>query len=278
MRLQFVNTVTDIMESDSKTVLILGDIGVYSFRHLTEKYPERVINIGICEQASISICAGLAMEGFRPIFFTIASFAVERCLEQIKIDIGYQNLPVSIVSIGASFDYEKLGFTHHCPADVSLMLTIPNMTILTPGCNNDVDKLFTEAHGKTPVYMRLSDHGQHTGAVVNLGKATQMKYGNWGSVFVVGNLLGRVMDACQGMYVNIFYYTTLKPFDTEIYALTGKIAIVEPFYEGTMVASVLSGCVLQASVLSIGIPRGSTDPVVLTTEYIHNKLNNFFYE
>jgi hypothetical protein len=76
----------------------------------------------------------------------------------------------------------------------------------------------------------------------------------------------------------VFYYTTLTPFDTDIIALTGRIAIIEPFYEGTMVHSVLQGTVVQASILSIGVPKASTSPVELSEEYIKNKLKDFFYE
>ena len=76
MRQQFIKTVTELFEQGDKVILVLGDIGVFGFKALFEKYPDRVINIGICEQATVSIIAGMAMEGFKPIFYTIAPFAV----------------------------------------------------------------------------------------------------------------------------------------------------------------------------------------------------------
>ena len=67
MREQFIRTVTELFEEDPKTVLVLGDIGVHGFASLAEKYPDRVINIGICEQATIGVLAGMAKEGLHPI-------------------------------------------------------------------------------------------------------------------------------------------------------------------------------------------------------------------
>src|ERR1035437_3614724 len=127
MRKQFVVTVESLMAQDERLVLLLGDIGVFGFRHAFAQYPRRVYNIGILEQSSVSMAAGLAKEGFIPIFHSIAPFVVERAFEQIKIDFGYQNLGGIFVTVGASYDYAALGCTHHCPGDVALMKTIPNM-------------------------------------------------------------------------------------------------------------------------------------------------------
>ena len=115
MRKQLVRTVEAVLSEDDRVVLLLGDIGVFGFRNAFERFPHRVYNVGILEQATISMAAGLALEGFIPIFHSIAPFAVERALEQLKIDFGYQRLPGVIISVGASYDYAALGCTHHCP-------------------------------------------------------------------------------------------------------------------------------------------------------------------
>jgi len=133
MRRQLVKTITDILERDSRVVLLLGDIGVFGFREAFKKFPTRVYNIGILEQASVGLAAGLATEGMIPIFHTIAPFIAERALEQLKVDFGYQGLGGSFISVGASYDYASLGCTHHCPGDVQVLKTIPGMRIMVPG-------------------------------------------------------------------------------------------------------------------------------------------------
>ena len=125
MRKQFNKTITDIFLKDKKAVMLLGDIGVFAFRHLFKKYPKRLYNIGILEQSMISIAAGISNEGFNPIVHTIAPFIVNRAFEQLKIDFGYNKLKGNFVSIGSSYDYAALGCTHHCPEDVNLMYNIP---------------------------------------------------------------------------------------------------------------------------------------------------------
>ena len=125
MRKQFVKTVEDILDKDKKLIVLLGDIGVFGFRNSFEKYPERVYNIGILEQSTIGMAAGLAMHNFIPVIHTIAPFIVERSFEQIKNDFGYQQLGGNFVSVGNSYDYAALGCTHHCPADVGILKNIP---------------------------------------------------------------------------------------------------------------------------------------------------------
>ena len=142
MRKQFVQTVTEVLDKDEKASLILGDIGVHGFSTLTSKYPDRAFNIGILEQATIGVAAGLSIKGFDPIVHTIAPFIIERGLEQLKIDFGYQNLSGNFVSVGAAYDYASLGPTHHCPADIEIVRTIPNFNIFCPGTAKEFDQLF----------------------------------------------------------------------------------------------------------------------------------------
>ena len=133
MRKTFTSTASKIIKENKNTALLLGDIGVYGFRDILSAHPERAFNIGILEQSMVSMAAGLASEGIIPIIHTIAPFIVERALEQIKVDFGYQKLPGNFVSVGASFDYAKLGCTHHCPGDVNILSNIPKVNIFIPG-------------------------------------------------------------------------------------------------------------------------------------------------
>jgi deoxyxylulose-5-phosphate synthase len=144
MRKQFVETVENLFSKNQNLVLLLGDISVHGFRLSFENYKSQIYNIGILEQSTIGLAAGLAKTNLIPIVHTIAPFLIERSYEQLKIDFGYQKLGGNFVSVGASYDYAALGCTHHCPADVSSLLNIPNFEIAVPGNANEFDSLFDE--------------------------------------------------------------------------------------------------------------------------------------
>ena len=244
MRKQFVKTVEQLLASDQKLVLLLGDIGVFGFKRAFEEYAERVYNIGILEQATISLASGLAKSGLIPIVHTIAPFLVERSFEQLKIDFGYQRLGGNFVSVGASYDYASLGCTHHCPGDVGILQNIPGMEILVPGTSAEFDALFQQAYSNGhPTYFRLSERENHESKPVTFGQANVLKTGDRATVIAVGPVLKHVLPAVEGLDVGLLYYTTVMPFDylslRENLAASAKLLIVEPFYSGTLTYQIL---------------------------------------
>lgn len=245
MRRQMVVTIEDILGQDERLVLLLGDIGVYGFRRAFEEYPGRVYNIGILEQSTVSMAAGLAKTGLIPVLHTIAPFLVERSLEQIKVDLCYQELGGNIVTVGASYDYAALGCTHHCPGDVGILSNVPGMEIILPGTGTEFDTLFRETYGNgRPTYFRLTERENPLSQPVEFGKATVVREGAGATVVAVGPMLGPVLEATRGIDVTVLYYTTLNPFDyatLKTYGSTGKILLCEPYYQG-----VLSGKICRA--------------------------------
>jgi transketolase len=291
MRKQFVLTIERLISDDENLAILLGDIGVFGFRNVFQKYPERIYNIGICEQAMTSIAAGMAKEGLHPVMHSIAPFVIERCFEQLKIDVGFQKHPVNIVSVGASYDYAALGSTHHCPGDVALVKTINGINIIVPGSDKDFDLLFSDIYkGPTANYFRLTEKGHSLDFSVTFGKANLIKSGKKGIVIAIGPMLERVITACLNLDVSILYYTTLEPFDSAMLIkcfVNSKVAVVEPFYEGTMsydIHSALKGH--SINLLSIGVPRkflskygvASEQDILcgLDTQSIKSKLEIFF--
>lgn len=291
MRKQFVTTVEDLMRTDPRVALLLGDIGVFAFRKAFAEHQDRTFNIGICEQAMTSLAAGFAKEGLIPIIHSIAPFVVERCLEQIKVDLCYQKLAAKIVSVGGSYDYSSLGCTHHCPADVAVLKTIPSLQIVVPGNAVEFDALLRESYGNgATTYYRISETLHTENPSVTFGKATLIKRGERGVVIAVGPFLSRVLEASQGLDVTILYYTTLAPFDHESLADvigSGAVALVAPFYEETLVSEIFRAAPQSAvRVLSIGVPHrfltyyGKVEDMDricgLSTSQIALKLTQFF--
>ena len=241
MRNQFVKTITEIMEKDEKLYLLLGDIGVWGFRHVLEQYPDRAKNIGICEQATIGLAAGLAMTGFIPIVHTIAPFLVERAYEFLKVDFGYQRLGGNFVSVGASFDYNKLGSTHHCPADVAILSQIPNMQIVVPGHPKEFDILFKQSYkNNQPTYYRLSEHVNADHFGVNFGEVLPLHgTGSRFTLLVTGPAFEYVRKS--GLLgddrIKVLYCSTVVPLDLKTIGNnvpSSKLIVVEPFYSAVL--------------------------------------------
>ena len=98
-----------------------------------KEFPKNCINAGISEQSMMGYAAGLAASGKHVFVYSIANFPTFRCAEQIRNDIDYHNLSVTIVSVGSGVGYGNLGYTHHGLQDYSLMRSFPNMLIASPG-------------------------------------------------------------------------------------------------------------------------------------------------
>ena len=219
MRKQFKDTVLAIAEHDEKATVILGDVSVYMFNDFSNKYPNRFYNLGICENTIISVAGGMASCGLFPFVHTIAPFLTERCFEQIKLDMCYNDFGGNIVTCGASFDYAWDGSTHHCLTDLALISMLPNTECFQPGSNAEVDSIIknTYNNGKT-TYIRLSDHPHDIQTNLEIGKATIIKNSHTSKfcVLTAGPLLPSVVEALKNIDVSILYFHTIKPLDIEL--------------------------------------------------------------
>lgn len=156
MRKQFPKTVLAIMDRDERVVVLLGDIGVFAFKDVFDKYPTRCYNIGILEQTMVGMAAGLAMAGLIPIVHTIEPFLVDRAFEQIKDDFGYQNLIGTIVGVDVSKTASNLGYTHQCPYAISHMDDVPNMNTFEPKNPEQLHWTLVNNYDKTLNYIRIA--------------------------------------------------------------------------------------------------------------------------
>ena len=242
MRKVFVETVESLLDKDPRLVTLLCDIGVFGFRNGFAKHPDRVLNIGILEQATMSLAAGLSMSGLIPVVHSIAPFIVERAFEQLKIDFCYQQLGGNFVSVGASHDYAALGCTHHCPGDVGALLNLPGMEIVLPGTAGEFSLLFNAAYtNDSPTYFRLSERENTDSHDVEFGKALRVRQGCLATVVAVGPMLTTVLEACEDLDVTVLYYTCAAPFDHEALAAncpSNKVLLCEPYFGGALASAV----------------------------------------
>ena len=133
MRNKFAEVLYQLGKKDKLIRLVAADISPSGkLAELSKRYPNRFINVGVAETSMISMCAGLAMQGYKPFAYTIAPFSLFRPFEMVRIDIGYQNLPVVVVGMGAGTVYSTLGGTHMTQEDVGIVRCLPNFKILIP--------------------------------------------------------------------------------------------------------------------------------------------------
>lgn len=260
MRKQFVVSATRLLEQDPRVCLLLGDIGVFGFQEAFLRFPDRVYNVGILEQAMVSMAAGLASTGLIPIVHTIAPFLAERSLEQIKLDFGYQMLGGVFVTVGASYDYAALGCSHHCPGDVQVMTSIPGMAVMAPGSASEFDQMLAASYASgKPSYFRLSEteHGHQTN--VEPGRALVIRRGRAATVVVIGPMLGPVLEAVGDADVTVLYYATVAPFDGETlrdFPSSARVLLVEPYYRGGLAEEITAALWPQPVLLRcLGVPR-----------------------
>lgn len=156
MRKEFSEQVEDIIKRNNKTVFITCDLGFNALENIQKSAKDRFINAGVAEQNSIGVAAGLAFKGHETFVYNIASFAILRCLEQIKIDVCIHNLPVYIIGNGGGYGYGVMGVTHHALEDIGCIGMLPNIISWIPAFNEDVNYCLSQITSrKKPAYLRL---------------------------------------------------------------------------------------------------------------------------
>ena len=165
MRDIFIEELIIATKKNKNIILLVNDLGFGVIESFRKRFPDNCINAGISEQSMAGYAAGLASAGKHVFIYSIANFPTFRCAEQIRNDIDYHNLPVTIVSVGSGVGYGNLGYSHHGLQDYSLMRSFPNMLIASPGdimeCRACIKYLIKNPQ---PSYLRLdksSDYKIH---------------------------------------------------------------------------------------------------------------------
>ena len=224
LRQEFADTVLDLGAEREDLVVFVADISHGILKPFAKEFPDRYYNIGICEPTIVSMAAGLSMAGLIPVVHTIAPFLIERSFEQIKLDFGYQDLGVNLVSVGGAFDYSKLGCSHHCYSDVALLSQLERSQIFLPGTASEFRELFRSTFDNGMInYYRLTENPHDVPIkpeMLTLGSAIRVIPGDDLTLAVVGAQLSNAFEVAtglseEGISVELLYFTSLKPFDSE---------------------------------------------------------------
>jgi transketolase len=156
MRKEFSSWIEEFGIRESRLIFLTGDLGFGALENVQAALGPRFINMGVSEQNMMTVAAGLAKQGLRPLCYSIAPFAVFRPFEQIRLDIALHGLPVKIVGNGGGYGYGIMGASHHALEDLAVLSCLPNFICVVPLCNSDVAGACEAVFGHAaPAYLRL---------------------------------------------------------------------------------------------------------------------------
>jgi transketolase len=156
MRNAFANSLVRAAEADPRVVLLTGDHGYALFDEFRLRCPAQYLNAGVAEQNMVGVAAGLAKGGFRPVVYGLSAFVPIRVLEQIKLDVCYEQLPVLFIGDGAGVVYSTLGSSHQSTEDVAALRALPHLAILSPADAAEMTACMDLAFAADgPVYLRM---------------------------------------------------------------------------------------------------------------------------
>ena len=170
----------------------------------------------------VGAAAGMAMQGLRPVCYTIAPFLTYRAMEQIRVDLGYHHLPVILVGTGGGLSYASLGGTHHSCEELGMLRLIPGMNVAAPGDARELEMILSHSlESSSPSYIRIGKKGEpqiHAAPVqANPGQPLRLRTGKDVALVACGTILPEVVAAAEqmekeGVSAAVFSQPYLKPF------------------------------------------------------------------
>lgn len=239
---RFYGLLPELVAADPRVAVVLAEIGAaYLDPEKIAPVRDRVINLGIREQLLVSTAGGLALAGLRPIVHTFAPFLLERPYEQVKLDLGHQDVGAVLVSAGGSYGWPAGGETHFGQRDVALLDTLSGWTVQVPGHADEAEVMLRDAVRRDDrVYLRL-DGGSNALPRPADGRMSVLRRGSGATVVAVGPMADRTLAATEGLDVTVLYASTVRPFDAETLRRTldtPDVVLVEPYLRDTSTAEV----------------------------------------
>ena len=228
MRAAFSEALVRIAKADPSVLLLTGDHGYALFDDFRRECPTQYINAGIAEQNMVGMASGLARVGFRPFVYGLAAFIPVRVVEQIKLDVAHDQLPVIFIGDGAGFVYSHLGTSHQSTEDIACTRAIPNLAIYSPADQFEVTACMDIAYqSKSSVYLRMgkSDRGDvHSevpqikeGALLDVTPTSSSTKKPDIAFIATGSLLRTAVDIATTHYPNATVWSapSIKPINNQ---------------------------------------------------------------
>ena len=222
MRFVFVNELINYSKKNKNIYLTTSDLGYRAFEKFAKLFPKRFINVGVSENNMIGIAAGMAANGKKIFVYSILPFVVFRSLEQIRNNIAHNNLDVNIIGAGGGFSYNVQGISHNTSEDMSVLRSIPNLSIHNPGTRIEAEFILKSMfRNNKPSFARLGKAPEidfYKKKINNMDELVLTKGKNL-TIFTTGNILENAYKAVKdlerdkGLKIKLISIPTLKPIN-----------------------------------------------------------------
>lgn len=213
-------------ETDPRVCALVSDsLSSAKLRSFGEKFPRRLVNVGIAEQNIVGIGAGLANGGMIPYVCAASCFLSARAMEQIKVDLGYSKSNVRLCGMSSGMAYGQLGPTHHSIEDLAWTRIIPNLSVVVPADPIETAAAMHYSLGhQGPMFLRISRMPvravHNEGFEFTLGKANTLREGNDVTLMANGVMVSRALDAAdslahRGINARVLNMSSMSPIDVD---------------------------------------------------------------
>lgn len=277
MRSVFSNAIVEAARSDPKVLVLTGDHGYALFDDFRKTQSSQFINCGVAEQNMVGVAAGLVKAGFKPIVYGLSAFVPIRVLEQIKMDVCYESLPVVFIGDGAGFVYSHLGSSHQSTEDIAAVRSLPNLEIFSPGDSLEMKYVLQHAFKfSSPAYIRMGKSDltevHQSEITLPIGDLLPIRKGKSRThIIATGSMVSvatRIADKLEGL--SVWSVPSISPINvnqlTNIGESSEKIIVLEEH----SIKGGLGGCI--AEVLS-----GRTEVVRFGVENFSKKCGSYSY-
>ena len=267
-------TALELGKNYDDLIFLTGDTSTSAgLDRFKKTFPEKYLEVGIAEQNMIGIAAGLASEDLQVFTSTFSPFQTMRCCEQIKVNVGYMNHKVCMVGLASGLVLGMLGYTHCCIEDVSIMRSIPGITVISPAdCGATIKATLAAIEHDQSVYIRLTGGAPNPSVYLDdfdftIGKANILREGNDLAIIACGTMVNNALEAADLLKKGkieafVIDMHTLKPIDIEIideFSKSSRLIVTVEEHSiigglGSAVSEYLSTLNQKPPLLSIGIP------------------------
>lgn len=287
MRDSFITELKKQAENNEKIILITADLGFKIFDDFKQELPKQFINVGVAEQNMTEVASGLALEGFKVFTYSIGNFSTLRCLEQIRNDICYHELDITVVSSGAGFSYGQLGISHFATEDLAIMSALPNMSVFVPADaweSTLITKYLIKTKG--PKYLRIdkSEGGSALKKEINFEDGfREICNGNRIIIISIGGILEEAIKTREALNKEHYEIAIISVFKMKDLNEKKLISIIRNFdhiitlEEHTLIGGLFSRIseiciknkIMPKSIMRFGIPD-AFPKVVGSQSYLRN--------
>lgn len=275
LRAVMVQSFIDAVENGVNVAVVVSDsTSTAKIASFAERFPDRLINVGIAEQNLVGVAVGLSLGGYVAVTANAAPFLVARANEQVKNDVCYSQANVKLVGLNAGVSYGPLASTHHAIDDISIMRGLANIIILAPADPVETRRIFEFALNHAgPVYIRMDNAKFPTlydeDYQFVLGKAGILRQGGDITIFALGSVVHEAYEAAQELQnqsidAEVVNVSSIRPVDkagiAESIRKTKTVITVEEHTLsgglGSLVCEIIAEEGLNAQIVRLGITEG----------------------